>query len=438
MEPQPTLSTTAAEEEAASPVEGGAHAGARILVAEDQSNIAKLIQRMVASRLGAEVTLAPNGDTALELMDDEHFDILVTDMMMPGVHGLDLVRRAAAKAPDTAIIVMTGHPREFPYVDVIQAGARDFINKPFPALELEAKLVRILKEQALYREQVLADSKYRSLFEFSGEGMLLLDCEAFRIADVNSAFCAMTGFSREALAGRPVFDLFEERGQERARQVIAICTQLGQGVLADMGMPRADGRRMIVDINLTYSRSEFDAFVFLGFRDMTERRAVEQRLVEFAQKDELTGLYNRRAFQHRMEGALVQAREHGEALALILIDLDNFKACNDTHGHQVGDRLLVQVGNVLRRSTRQNSSDRGFRCGGDEFAMILQRIDAEQVQHVASRLQTLFSESETFGATMSIGIATYAGEASSEALFQKADKALYRAKARGKNVIEVA
>ncbi|MBI2432668.1 MAG: diguanylate cyclase [Candidatus Hydrogenedentes bacterium] len=411
---------------------------ARILVAEDQNGVAVLIQRMVESRLGSEIVVVGDGDDALARLRAESFDVFVTDMMMPGTHGLELVRVARAARPETAIIVMTGYPREFPYVEAIQAGAQDFINKPFPALELEAKLIRIFKEQALHRDLRVAESKYRSLFELSSEGMLLLETKTHRIADVNHSFSELCGRPADSLVGLHVQELFDAPEHQRLEQVLEFCATYGKCAVSDLTLYHSNGRRLLVDINITHIKDAFNSFVFMGFRDMTEKREVEQRLADVAQKDELTGLYNRRSFTNRIEGAILRAREREEPLALVLIDLDNFKACNDTYGHQVGDQMLTHVGEVLRGSTRQHSFDKGFRCGGDEFAMILQDIDPDRVIQVAERLQRLYSERETYGTTMSIGIACFNGEANSEALIQRADRALYRAKGQGKNAIHVA
>lgn len=420
-----------------SAVVSSAYQDANVLVAEDQSGVAVLIQRMVTSRLGARITVVDNGDSALEALNQGHFDVLVADMMMPGVHGLDLVRLAREQHPETAIIVMTGYAREFPYVEAIQAGAQDFINKPFAAMELEAKLLRILKEQALYRELRLAEGKYRSLFELSGEGMLLLKTGAYTIADTNRAFSKRCGLPPERLQDRKVQDLFEAPERDRIEQVLAFSSHRGQCAITDMTLKHPDGRTLAVDISITHIDNGENSFVFMGFRDVTEKREVEQRLAEVAQKDELTGLYNRRSFTHRIEGAIGKAKANGLQIVLVLIDLDNFKSCNDTHGHQTGDQLLMHVGGVIRQSIRQHSQDRGFRCGGDEFAMILQDIDLEHAKLVAERVQRLFEEQETFGTTMSIGIACYEGQGTSEQLIHRADKALYRAKAAGKNLVHV-
>lgn len=415
-----------------------AYQDANILVAEDQSGVAVLIQKMVLSRLGAGITLVDNGDAALQAMSSQHFDVLVADMMMPGVHGLDLVRAAREQHPDTAVIVMTGYAREFPYVEAIQAGAQDFINKPFAAMELEAKLLRVLREQSLYRELRIAESKYRSLFELSGEGMLLLTAEDFRILDSNHSFSSLCGLAPEVLTELHVADLFDSAEQDRVAQVLSYSRSTGQCTVTDLTLRHAQGHRIAVDLSITHINNGDNAFVFMGFRDVTEKREVEQRLADVAQKDELTGLFNRRSFTSRIEGALARARDQRRKVALVLIDLDNFKSCNDTHGHQVGDHLLTHVGEVIRNSIRQSSLDKGYRCGGDEFAMILQDIDLEHARLVAERMQYLFNQRETYGTTMSIGIASFNGTETSEQFIHRADKALYRAKALGKNLVHIA
>lgn len=410
----------------------------RILVADDQESITALIERVVGLRLGCEVVCARDGLEALKILERTPVDVLVTDMMMPGVHGFDLLEKARALCSAMDIIVMTGYPEDFPYVEVVNAGAQDFINKPFPHAELEAKLIRLFKEREVERERMMAESKYRSLFELSADGMVLLEDEVFIIADANRAFSELAGVLSSALKDKPIADMFSGSDRLRLEQGLIICSHRGGGTMADLLIAHPTGRQIHVDISASFIRTEFGRNVFLTFKDVTEKREVERQLAEAAEKDALTGLFNKRSFQNRIAWAVARSRDNTTPVTLMMIDLDNFKKCNDTYGHLVGDELLVSLGHVIRRSIRSSMTDEGFRCGGDEFAVILQETTAESALLVAKRMQEEFERIENrYGTTMSIGLADSTGNIISDDLIRKADEALYRAKGAGKNTIEI-
>lgn len=171
---------------------------------------------------------------------------------------------------------------------------------------------------------------------------------------------------------------------------------------------------------------------------ITRRRLYQAKLVKWALYDGLTGLANRKLFFDRMAAALSMAKRHERRFGLLYIDLDGFKAINDTYGHEAGDDLLVQVAVRLTRVIRQ--SDTAARLGGDEFAVILTEIKdtgaafgvGEKIVAELSRPIDLKEASVTVGA--SIGVAVYPDHGDSEErLVQGADKAMYASKAKGKN-----
>ena len=416
----------------------GRYADYRVLAADDQDSITTLVDRLVRTRLGCEVRSAMDGDGLLKALEQETFDVLVTDMMMPGLHGLPLIKKVAQRWPELHIIVLTGYPAEFPFVEVIHAGAHDFINKPFAHDELEAKLIRVFKERELRRERAVAESKYRSLFELSADGMLFLDQDDHIIMDVNKAFATMVGSEESHLAGQEVLSLFEKTEQPRMQQWLKIITHSGGGTMGDLRLTHTAGKEVYADVTATFIKGEYENIVFLSFKDVTGKREVERQLAEAAQRDELTGLFNKRSFQNRIEWAVASACSQKIGLALLLIDLDNFKHCNDTYGHQTGDKLLISVGDVIHKSIRSTSSDEGFRFGGDEFAVVLHGADTASAMAVAERMQLEFARLDCYGTTMSIGIATYCLGWSTDTLIRASDDALYSAKASGKNAIEIA
>jgi diguanylate cyclase (GGDEF)-like protein len=159
-----------------------------------------------------------------------------------------------------------------------------------------------------------------------------------------------------------------------------------------------------------------------------------------ARTDDLTGLDNRRAFLTDAAGEILRAERHGEALALLIVDLDYFKRVNDAHGHRVGDLVLVAVAEVISRSVREGVDIVG-RLGGEEFAVLLARCDEDRALRAAESIRALIEAMRVptpageIVMTASVGCAPIvAGDCISAAL-QKADEALYAAKRGGRNQV---
>jgi len=406
---------------------------ARILVADDQEGVVSLIRRVINDAFHCHIRTAATGDEALEALADGTYDVFLTDMRMPGTHGLDLVERAVAIAPEMNVLVMTGYPGDFPYVEVIEKGAMDFLNKPFLPAELQAKLIRVLREQHLRHDLLVAHGKYRSLFDLSMDGKLLIRQDDLVLEDANDAICEVLAKSSNEILGTSFLELVAVPDRERFEQWMQLCTHSGKGTMGDLQVLHPSGSMLHFDVTVTMVKAESVRYAFLAFRDITEKRETDKELAEAAQKDSLTGLFNKRSFTNRIEWAVASAYEKGSPLALFMIDLDNFKRCNDTHGHQIGDTLLKNVGEVIKHSIRITAYDEGFRCGGDEFAVLLHNFCEGGTAVVANRMQDAFRAIERYGTSMSIGVAEFKRGMTSRQLIEAADKALYDAKGQGKD-----
>lgn len=283
----------------------------RILVVDDDYDIRELLESFVES-IGFDCVKASDGLEAMEILAKQSFAIVITDMIMPEVGGMELLGHIKTHYPGTSVLVVTGYAGTFSYVDVIQAGASDFIVKPFNFDELEAKLKRILREQEML-----------SGLEF------LSNCDA------------------------------------------------------------------------------------------------------------LTGLFNRRYMDKKVNEEVHRADRQGYSVFLMMLDVDYFKSYNDEYGHPAGDKLLIKIASILQNCTRADV-DLVCRHGGDEFAIITPYISSEQVELIGKRIIALFQE-QSFGDTgLSLGVAEFVrGDGSFvediSSLFRRADQALYQAKKQGRN-----
>ncbi|WP_025855258.1 diguanylate cyclase [Pseudomonas sp. CHM02] len=172
-------------------------------------------------------------------------------------------------------------------------------------------------------------------------------------------------------------------------------------------------------------------------RQMERAHSISTRA---AQTDELTGLMNRRAFFEHAQVLYEQCRHNRQPLCALMMDMDHFKAINDTYGHQAGDQVLRQIGGVISASFRQ--ADVYGRLGGEEFAVLLPNTSLDTARAIAEQLIKAISglaSEPVHGLTASLGVAsTHARDQDLHGLMNTADKALYRAKAQGRNQVAVA
>lgn len=175
--------------------------------------------------------------------------------------------------------------------------------------------------------------------------------------------------------------------------------------------------------------------------DITDHKLAREKLARLATHDPLTDLYNRRVFEQRLNEAVLRAQRYDEAVSLLMLDLDHFKQINDSHGHRAGDEILRRVAHVILKQIR--GTDLAARYGGEEFAVILSGTSESQADEMSERIRQHIQaleikiDSDTCASTtISIGISEYSPQlASSEALIEAADQALYRAKQEGRNCV---
>lgn len=269
-----------------------------ILIVDDDIYLRETLEKLLEA-VGIPSHSTSNGNDAMQMLENNDYTIVLTDMKMPGIDGMDLIK-LIHESHDISIIAMTGFSEGYTYVDVINAGASDFIKKPFGIEELEAKIRRIITERNLRRE-----------------------------------------------------------------------------------------------------------------------------LNRLSITDALTELFNQRHFYSRLNDEVIRAQRQRRPLALMLLDLNDFKIYNDQYGHLAGDDLLREAGEIIRSSIRE-AVDSGFRYGGDEFSIILVDADMEIAKEIGHRIEEAFKKRGKI--TVSIGYSKYKEKMNVKELVDIADKDLYNAK----------
>ncbi len=282
--------------------------------------------------------------------------------------------------------------------------------------------------------------KYRTFFDSAGDAVFVHDFSE-RLLDVNRVACERLGYNREELLRMPVEQLKKTQTTISTPQLLDKVKTEGHASFEAHHRAK-DGRELLVWTNA--QRTEYDGLpaVLSICRDISERKRIENELRNLAITDSLTGAWNRRYFISRGKEELARSLRYKTPFALLILDIDFFKLINDTYGHDIGDEVLKSLTQCCRKELRE--TDVFARFGGEEFAVLLPQISKEDTLQTAERLRAAIAEipmtqiSETFSITVSIGISLFKGqEVSIEELLKQADQAMYQAKKRGRNRVEL-
>lgn len=300
---------------------------------------------------------------------------------------------------------------------------------------------RILRvsEEIVYEQQERAQVTLNSI----GDGVLTTNL-AGRVTYLNRVAEMMTGWSLNDALGSPVENIFTliEADTRKALDPLSSTLKSDDAVRLQSNylLVSRDGIESSIEYSISpiHTRHNEVAGSAIVFHDVSETRAMAQKMLHMAQHDFLTGLANRALLTERLTRAIGLAQRKEKQVALLFVDLDNFKQINDTLGHAIGDKLLQSVANRMTEVVR--ATDTVCRQGGDEFVVLLTEIEQHQdAAQVAEKLIAAFAlphiihECE-IDVTLSIGVSVYPDDGNDvESLFQHADAAMYRAKTAGRN-----
>jgi diguanylate cyclase (GGDEF)-like protein/PAS domain S-box-containing protein len=429
---------------------------------------------------------AQSGEDALRAVLQHDFAVILMDVKMPGMDGFAAAEAIHAHPRSAAvpIIFISAYlDDDFSRLKGYEHGAVDFMPAPIvpqiliakvlvfveltrQRLELQmqsrelreanrklSKLNRIAKEneQRVGAEKERLTVTLNAIGDAIGDSVITADTEGC-ITYLNRAAITLTGWQNDEAAGKPFEEVFNaiEKAKDKDGKAdnlvqLALLTRSSVTALgSDIWIKRRDGRKTLIDMSAAPLRVGDGTVIGVVHvaRDITHVRRVTAELQFRASHDPLTGLINRAEFERRLMQAVDSANIENKQHALLYLDLDRFKAVNDTCGHDAGDELLRKVTQALLRELRQ--SDTLARLGGDEFGVLLDGCSDEPALRIAEQLRGTVDEfrfthrEQVFSIGVSIGVAVFGpGNAKLSAIMRSADAACYAAKKGGRNRVHL-
>jgi two-component system cell cycle response regulator len=444
----------------------------RILVVDDILANRRLLQAKLEARY-FEVIMASNGPDALVLAEEQAPDVILLDVMMPGMDGYEVCRRLKAN-PKTAfipVVMVTALSQQESRLQGLKAGADDFITKPFDDFGLLTRIGALLRYHAVAGELRQREaSGASSTFDIDAEAtdrpsrVVVVDesvHRARRVTDYLRRAGHITASLQDAgneAQGNGIdvmvlamdqqgFDplrlcaQFKMGDRTRAVAILLICDDTNKDKAlkalelgaSDIIMAPVDREELLARVLTQTRRTRYIEIL---------RRRVD-RGIELSIIDPLTGLYNRRYMMNQLSQLMGRSAVDSGPVSVAAFDIDHFKAVNDTYGHDVGDEILRQFAERLRENVRP--MDVVCRQGGEEFLVIMPGITGDLACMAAERIRCAVAGREfeigggqsPLSVTVSAGVATNEGNAPNDqqALLRQADEALYAAKKSGRNCV---
>ncbi len=450
---------------------------ARVLVVDDVIQNVKLLEAKLTSEY-FEVLTAMNGEDALKIIEQEHPDIVLLDVMMPGMDGFEVCRRIRSnvKSAHIPVVMVTALDQPRDRVAGLEAGADDFLTKPVLDLPLFARVRSLVRLKVLMDELRMRETTGQNFGISMGSDL------SRNISLANAKVLLIEDYSRVAERIRNYMtDLAKVDVDEAASgEISAANIERYDLIIISLGLNETDGLRLCSQLRSAAATRRIPILVLVDEGDTNQMvRAMElgvtdyitrpidrnellaraksqirqkryadrlrnnmQRSIEMAMTDAVTGLYNRHFLSTHLDNLMSKDNEKRKKVSLLMMDLDKFKLVNDTYGHTSGDEVLQEFARRISDDIR--NIDLAARFGGEEFVVVMPDTNLEYARYVAERLCRSIAETpfvisgsdKPITVTVSIGLAL-AGDkyTSSSKLLVSADDALYQAKKNGRNQV---
>jgi len=457
----------------------------RVLVADDEESLRGIIKEVLTDG-GYEVECATNGKEALEMVKTKSFQVVISDIRMPELNGIELLEKIKAYNSEIQVVIMTSHGSLDTAIKAIRLGAYDYLTKPFEDLDVITTVInRTVEKLRLEMEvkRLVDELKHRNeeveaLYDCTSQLTTTLDIDEIlskatthlaRLSPNSQVIYftndvekfVLTGKKSEGWKEGKIEDLrFELKGAKSVANYFKLIdsdTELKKR----MGLSSGSQQSLLVPLTTGENTPGVFAIIKEGEWSLQDRALVTQyignlitqyekaelheQVTALAIRDGLTGLFNHRYFQNTLQTELERSKRFKNKLSLILFDIDHFKKYNDANGHPMGDYLLKEVGEIISSMLRK--IDVAARYGGEEFVIIAMETERQGAKILADRIREKiasypFQKRESQPdkiVSISVGVAEFPTDGDTKAkLIEAADKVLYKAKKGGRNRVELA
>ncbi len=431
-----------------------------ILVVDDDQQLTRILGAALTNSIAGtktRVLAANSGARALEIMATEELDLVLLDLYMPDMNGLEVCRRfkQIPGREDVPVVLFTGYDTAQNRVAGFELGIVDFIPKPFELAEIRARVGAHLRNKLRSDQINQANSVFRSraqaeLREIEERYLALLQSPVnlifettreARIVTTSPLITRALGYVDGGLEGTNFHELLHPEDLPAARRQMEEAFRSFGHLGGTYRFRTRPGEWRWLEANFKpFVTASGSPHCLVTCRDVTEREEYERNLEFMASHDLLTGLHNRKSFENHLARAC-SAAVQGTPSVVLYLDLDNFKTINDTIGHAAGDSTLRQIGEILKSVCGPAAV--ASRFGGDEFGVLLSGHRLDQGVAVAGRIReavmALPVAAGNFNPELgcSIGVVPVEPPADTETLLSRVDSALHVAKSRGKNRVEI-
>jgi diguanylate cyclase (GGDEF)-like protein len=446
----------------------------KILIVEDDLFFREMFSDVLKAE-GYEVDTASCGSEAFEMLSDYRYGLVITDLIMPDISGMEILSQVKESDPSIDVIMVTGNANLESAIFALKHGARDYLIKPVNHDEFRHSVAQCMQQRRLLDE----NEELKNMLNLFQSSQTIAGC-----LELDRVYHLMVDAVAREVGVKRALGLFQVEGRLELKDVKGLTTSVAQQYcealqssiarhqtnnrlmikIKQADMPMVDGASDINEAYLIFVLNKGSHLgVIIVFNDPRHhlpdfgpfkkniRFLLEQSARAFQNAenytlakdmlfiDDLSGLFNHRYLEVALDRELKRAERYASHLAVLFMDLDSFKKVNDTHGHLVGSRVLREMGDLLKKSTRE--VDVVIRYGGDEYTIILVETGAETAGIVAERIRSqveahsfLASEGLNIRLTCSIGYACCPEDTmSKQELLDMADQAMYVGKAGGKN-----
>lgn len=404
-----------------------------ILYVEDENSISEQVE-FFFSKYVKKFYLAKNGIEGIELFNKVKPNILVTDIQMPQMNGLDMIKELSTFKHNVPIIITTAYSDAEYFLRAIELGVDKFVIKPVNLIDLISGVQQLFLKNHLQSEITEKDL----LLDIVNKNVLysITDLEG-KIIDVSDAFCELTGYLKSEIIGED-FRIIKHEDVLEDFSYILEDTKNGKDseiVIKNKGKGNIEFWSK-VDVTPIYKEGKIVKIMFIR-QDITDKKKLE----ELAIKDELTQVYNRRYFNQIQDSEIRRVKRENTYLSLLCIDIDYFKKYNDSFGHLKGDEILIKISQCLK-SNLLRATDYLFRVGGEEFCILFSGMNVEESvsfsENIIKSVEQLgIKQKDKSVVTISAGLIVQKGKDISDSMtfYRYSDDALYEAKEKGKNQV---